>query len=499
LYKLFIGNNIFKRHVNGGINLHNNQQLTILQMNDSHAYIDLHAEMFIEHGQETYRQAGGYARIANIFSTIRNKYPNQVLALDNGDTFHGTFPAVKSKGEALIPMMNAIGFDAMTAHWEFAYGPTQFEKLVSMLDYPMLAANIYDKTTNERVFPPYTIEERSGLTIGVIGIAEHVVDKIMPPHFFEGIYFTLGNEELPSLINHLREEKQVDLIVVLSHFGFPQEAKLVQEVDGIDILLSGHTHNRMIKPVIINDTIIMQSGCHGSFIGQLNLEIIDGKIEHFHHKLIEVASDMSPDPHVQQLVDDTLKPYKKELDEIVGYTDIPLHRYAQLETTMDNLLLEALLDTTSASIAFSNGWRYGAPIQKGPITMNDLWNIIPTNPPVSTVEMTGADIVAMLEENIERTFASDPYDQMGGYLKRCLGMTLYIKLENPAGLRIQEAYIVNELLNEYNTYHVTFVTVQGVPKKYGTNRQNLSIHAIDALKQYVQKHEVVSPSLRRTV
>src|SRR5699024_6390579 len=245
--------------------------------------------------------------------------------------------------------------------------------------------------------------------------------------------------------------KQVDLIVVLSHFGFPQEAKLVQEVDGIDILLSGHTHNRMIKPVIINDTIIMQSGCHGSFIGQLNLEIIDGKIEHFHHKLIEVASDMSPDPHVQQLVDDTLKPYKKELDEIVGYTDIPLHRYAQLETTMDNLLLEALLDTTSASIAFSNGWRYGAPIQKGPITMNDLWNIIPTNPPVSTVEMTGADIVAMLEENIERTFASDPYDQMGGYLKRCLGMTLYIKLENPAGLRIQEAYIGNELLNEDNT------------------------------------------------
>ena len=243
----------------------------------------------------------------------------------------------------------------------------------------------------------------------------------------------------------------------------------------------------------------MQSGCHGSFIGQLNLEIIDGKIEHFHHKLIEVASDMSPDPHVQQLVDDTLKPYKKELDEIVGYTDIPLHRYAQLETTMDNLLLEALLDTTSASIAFSNGWRYGAPIQKGPITMNDLWNIIPTNPPVSTVEMTGADIVAMLEENIERTFASDPYDQMGGYLKRCLAMTLYIKLENPAGLRIQEAYIGNELLNEDNTYHVTFVTVQGVPKKYGTNRQNLSIHAIDALKQYVQKHEVVSPSLRRTV
>src|SRR5690625_6436380 len=98
---------------------------------------------------------------------------------------------------------------------------------------------------------------------------------------------------------------------------------------------------------------------------------------------------------------------------------------------MDNLLLESLLDVSGAEIAFSNGWRYGAPIPPGEITMNDLWNIIPTNPPVSIVEITGAEIIQMLEENIENTFASDPYKQMGGYLKRCLGMKMFIKLENP--------------------------------------------------------------------
>ena len=475
------------------------KQLTILQMNDSHAYLELHSEMFIENGIEVYRDAGGYARISSIFKQARDENPNGVLALDNGDTFHGTYPAVASKGEALVPIMNMLGFDGMTAHWEFAYGPEQFQKIVSMLEYPMLAANIYYKDTDELVFPSHTIVERAGLKIGVIGIAEHIVDKTMPPHFSEGLYFTLGNEELPRIIKELRKKDQVDLVVVLSHFGFPQEAKLVKEVDGIDILLSGHTHNRITKPVMINDTILIQSGCHGSFIGRLDVEVSNGRIQNFNHQLIEVAKELDPDPDVQHLVNKAMKPYRKTLTPVVGRTNIALNRYSQLETTMDNLLLEALLDVSGAEIAFSNGWRYGAPIPPGEITINDLWNIIPTNPPVSIVKITGAEIIAMLEENIENTFASDPYKQMGGYLKRCLGMKMFIKLENPQGIRVQDLFIGNELVKEDKVYLASFVTVQGVPKKYGTNRRNLDISAIDALKRYLEKKGIVSPGLRSTV
>src|SRR5699024_7558117 len=176
------------------------------------------------------------------------------------------------------------------------------------------------------------------------------------------IYFTLGNTDLPSMIQQLREEKNVDLIVVLSHFGFPQEAKLAREVDGIDILLSGHTHNRMMEPVVINDTIIIQSGSHGTFVGRLDLEVENGKIAHFHHELMEVAEDIAPDVNMQTLVDRVHETNKDMLETVIGQTSTHLHRYAQLETTMDNLLLQALLDSTGAEIAFSNGWRYGAPI-----------------------------------------------------------------------------------------------------------------------------------------
>ena len=106
------------------------------------------------------------------------------------------------------------------------------------------------------------------------------------------------------------------------------------------------------------------------------------------------------------------------------------------------------------------------------MTVNDLWNIVPPNPPVSTVELTGQEMWDMIEDNLEHTLAVDPYQQMGGYVKRCLGLTLYVKLENPAGSRIQQIFTGSEELKRDATYTAAFVTTQGVPKKYGRNRRS---------------------------
>src|SRR5699024_7103537 len=127
----------------------------------------------------------------------------------------------------------------------------------------------------------HMIVERAGLSIGVIGLAEHIIDKTMPAHFSEGVYFTLGVDEVRELTHTLKKENEVDIIILLSHFGFPQEVQLAQEVDGIDVLLSSHTHNALTKPAIVNDTIIMQSGCHGAHLGKLNISISKGKVISF--------------------------------------------------------------------------------------------------------------------------------------------------------------------------------------------------------------------------
>jgi 2',3'-cyclic-nucleotide 2'-phosphodiesterase (5'-nucleotidase family) len=476
----------------------NGTSLTVIQLNDSHAYFDLHQEMFWQGGHAVYRPAGGYARIATIVKQSRAANQGRTFFCDCGDTLHGTYPAQKTQGEALIPILNALGLDAMTAHWEFAYGPETFKQRAAQLNYPMLAINVYDQANNERLFPPYSVKEIGGLRIGLVGIACNIVDKVMPPSFSAGLYFTLGREELPSIINVLRTQEKVDLVVLISHLGFPQEMKLLSEVPGIDVCLSGHTHHRLYKPVLQGETLIIQSGCHGSFLGRLDLEIEGGRVVDYRHQLIEVEANINPDPAVADLVRQAIVPYQEELSPVVGETATALNRATTLESTMDNFLLQALQESTGAQLAFSNGWRYGAPIIPGEVTMNDLYNIIPMNPPVSTVEITGQELLMMLEENLERTFSCDPYLQMGGYVKRCLGLNAYFKIENPAGHRIQKLFIGNEDVNPEQYYTAAFVTMQGVPQKFGRNRENRSERSIDAMQAYLIKHRLLHAELRGT-
>jgi sulfur-oxidizing protein SoxB len=476
----------------------NGKILSIVQMNDSHAYFDLHQEMFWQGDHAVYRLAGGYARIATIVKQIRTESKGHILFCDCGDTLHGTYPALETQGQALIPILNSLGLDAMTAHWEFAYGPKVFNQRVGELNYPMLANNVYHKETKKPVYQSYTVKEIGGLRIGLVGIASNIVDKTMPPSFSKGISFTLGRDELPQIVDRLRNKEMVDLIVLLSHLGFPQEMKLLSQVPGIDICLSGHTHNRLYKPVLNGKTMVIQSGCHGSFLGRLDLEVDDRQIVDYRHRLIEVEVAIQPDPTVDELIRQALAPYQHDLAEVVGETATALNRRTTLEATTDIFLLQALLESTGAQLAFSNGWRYGAPIIPGKITLNDLYNIIPMNPPVSTIELIGEEIKAMLEENLERTFSCDPYQQMGGYVKRCLGLNAYFKIENSSGNRIQKIFVGNEEIQSDRYYTAAFVTMQGVPQKYGCNRENRSERVIDALRAYLVKHHPLYAELKGT-
>ncbi len=407
------------------------RQLSIVQINDTHGYLEPHPELIWTADGPRFPTLGGYARIASVLNTARQANPRGVLVLDNGDTFHGTYPAVSSRGEALIPLVNALGIDAMTAHWEFAWGPRDFIELSRRLNYPMLAINCYKENTNQQPFPASAVIERAGVKIGVIGIAASIIDKSMPKHFSEDLRFSEGVDELPSEIEHLRSNHSVDLVVVLSHLGFPQDFKLANTVDGIDVLLSGHTHNRLERPVLANGTIIIQSGCHGSFLGKLELSLTERAIAEVRHELLPIDSNIEPDGRMLQLVERVMTPHRAALGEVVGHTSVALHRNNILSAPMDDLLLAAIAKAASANIAFTNGWRYGAPIPPGPVTMNDLWNIVPVDPKVSTAEMTGKEIREMMEDNLERTFSADPFGQMGGYLKRFRWLTIYGKLENP--------------------------------------------------------------------
>ncbi|TFF97659.1 MAG: bifunctional metallophosphatase/5'-nucleotidase [Promethearchaeota archaeon] len=466
------------------------KKLTILQINDSHGYLRPHDELYFEDGKEIYKTAGGYARIASLFKKIKNENPNGTIILDNGDTIHGTFLAIKTRGRGMVPILNKLELDAMTAHWEFAYGPNEVKEIEKSLDFPILAINCYYDDTDELFFKPYLILERLEYKIGIIGIACNIIDKTMPPAFSEGVHFTLGNKELSKYISELKQ-KGIDLIIVLSHLGYPQELQLAKETDGIDILLSGHTHNRVYSPVIENNAIVIQSGCHGSFVGKLILSLKNGEIDSYKHQLINIDNKIKKDSKIDTLIEELYSPFQKMLETVIGETKAGLHRYHVMESKMDNLLLEAIINTSGSKIAFSNGWRYGAPIPPRKIILNDVWNIVPTNPPISVCDISGEDLWNMMEENLENTFSRNPYNQMGGYVKRCKGINIYFKVENPNGKRIQEFFIGNDRLNLKKNYKASYLTEQGIPKKYGFNHHNLDIRAVDALHNYIKQNSPI--------
>ena len=473
--------------------------LTLLQLNDLHGYLEPHAEIRWRAGKAEFSQMGGMARIATAFRQARRDALGAVITLDNGDTFHGTYPVMKSRGAALVPIMNALQFDAMTAHWEFAWGPAGFKALAARLDYPVLAINCFDVVTGELFFPPCQLIERDGVRVGVIGIACNIIDKTMPPPYSEGVRFTLGREELPGWIAHLRVAERADVIVVLSHLGFPQDVKLASEVAGIDVIVSGHTHNRMEEPVVENGAIIFQSGCHGSFIGRLDLTLSGGRVTDHRHRLIPIDDQIAPDPVITQLVEAVMAPHREYLDQRVGEVSAELHRYNMLHAPMDDLLLDAIAAAAGTEIAFSNGWRYGAPVQPGVVTMNDLWNMVPVDPWVCVAELTGAEIHAMLEANLERTFAGDAYEQMGGYVKRCRGLNAYVKIENPTGHRVDRLFIEGVVADPDRTYRAAFITQQGIPRKFGRNRRQLDIRTIEAMRRHLAKQRVTQVKPRESV
>ncbi|MDX3913908.1 MAG: 5'-nucleotidase C-terminal domain-containing protein [Pseudosphingobacterium sp.] len=459
-------------------------ELSIGFINDVHGYLEPHPELFYNEDGEYIKTAGGYAKIASVFGKIRSENKH-TLFFDGGDTFHGTLPVVASKGEVLIPVLNQLGLSAMVGHWDFAYSPEHLLSLAAQLQYPVLGINVY-REDGSLLLKPYSIVEVGVHKVAVIGICANIIDKTMTKPFKQGIHVTDGLQEITRYVKEVRD-LGASLVILLSHNGFPQDIELLKQTSGIDVCLSAHTHNRIYEPVRVNDTVVIQCGCHGSFVGHLKLSVDGGRVVSHDYELIEVSGDITGDKQVEAVINTAMSSYRNLQSQVVGHTDTILHRYSTFSSSMDDLLLAAVKAVSGAEIAFSNGWRYGVPIDRGDITLWDLYNIVPMNPIISVADLTGREIIDMMEENFERTFSANPMKQMGGYCKRWAGLQIKFHIENPYGYRIEEIYFKDEHLQKDQIYHTAYITEQGIPDKYGSNRKDLEVTTVQALVSYLKE------------
>ena len=394
-------------------------------------------EDFVALGK-TYGRMGGMDRVATVVKSIRAARPDSIL-LDGGDTWHGSMTSFLTKGQDMVNVMNALGTDAMTSHWEWTYGTERVKEVVeTQLKFPFLGANIFDAEWDEPAFEPYNIFEKGGLRIAVIGQAFPYMPIANPKWMFPEYSFGIREERMQEVVDEVRAEG-VDLVVCLSHNGFDVDRKMAGRVKGIDVILTGHTHDAVPEPIVIGETIMIASGSNGKFVSRVDLDVQNGKMMGFRHKLIPIFSDViTPDPEMAALIDAERTPFKAQLEEKIGTTESLLYRRGNFNGTWDDLICNAILSERDAQIAMSPGVRWGTSLMPGDaITREDIHNVTSmTYGKVYRTEMTGETIHSILEDVADNLFNTDPYYQQGGDMVRVGGLGYHIDVSKPIGERI---------------------------------------------------------------
>ncbi|MFC2968701.1 thiosulfohydrolase SoxB [Acidimangrovimonas pyrenivorans] len=406
---------------------------------------------------KAYGKMGGIDRVATVLKSIRADRPD-ALFLDGGDTWHGSYTCLKTAGQDMVNVMNALKPDAMTSHWEFTLGTERIKEIVDGLPFAFLGANIFDAEWDEPAFEPYKMFERGGVKVAVIGQAFPYLPVANPKWMFPEYSFGIREERMHEVVQEVRG-KGAELVVLLSHNGFDTDRKMAAQVEGIDVILTGHTHDALPEPVMVGKTMLIASGSNGKFVTRLDLDVQKGQLMGFRHKLIPIFADViTPDAEVAKLIDEQRAPYKAELEEVVGHTDSLLYRRGNFNGTWDDLICNALIDQREADIAMSPGFRWGPSILPGEaITREDVFNATSmTYPNAYRSEMTGETIKTIMEDVADNLFNPDPYYQQGGDMVRMGGMGYDIDVSKPQGSRITNMTLLKtgEKIDPAKTYVV---------------------------------------------
>ena len=315
---------------------------------------------------KTYGRMGGMDRIATLANAVKAERGAQnVLLLDGGDTWQGSWTALQTQGQDMVDVMSALGVEAMTGHWEFTLGAERVQEIAAAAPFAFLAQNIRSAEWQEPVFEARKMFEKGGVRIAVIGQALPRTAVANPRWMFPDWEFGIREEAMQKQVDAARAEGAA-VVVLLSHSGFDVDRKLAGRIKGIDIILTSHTHDAMPGLLRVGDTALVATGSHGKFLSRLDLDGKGGRLAGIRFKLMPVFSDaIAPDPAMAALVAKIRAPHAIDLAREIGRTESLLYRRGTFEGTFDDLICDAIASQRDTEIALSPGLRWGATLLPG--------------------------------------------------------------------------------------------------------------------------------------
>ena len=492
-----------------------NGKITFLQTTDVHCQLHQHDELFWENEEIVFRRTGGYAHLSTALKQLKAENPENTLVMDTGDMFQGSMLSVLTEGSAFMPILNAMNYDLYhPGNWEVVYYKEQMQQLLGGLKAPKVCTNMYHDLgqgkRGELIFQPYQIYTRLGIKIGFLGYTDHLVPKRQSPLYSKGIIYTEAKENLKHYVDVLRNQEKCDLVIILSHMGLSQQIALGNHPDceGVDYIFGADTHERVRKPIQAKYTKIVEPGAFGSFVGKLEIEVVDGKIGANSYELVEVdPKRFKADPEMLALVEELEKPHKEAINTVIGYSKQPLYRYFVVENTIDTLIVDALKWRINVDVVLSNGFRFcppriADPSGLVPITEGYLYDMLPVEATVRTGKVKGRQLLDWLEKELQNVFAEDASKRFGGWVVRFKGMQVDFKAFADFGERVQKVVIGGEPLDLDRTYSICACEREGDPDDVlcrmtgvsDTKNTEFTLHGV--VKEYLKEFSPVNPELR---
>ncbi len=352
--------------------------LTILHTNDLHAHL-----LSQKNGQ------GGAARIAGYMKKVREQ-EQYVLNLNAGDMISGTPVSSMFKGDPIFRVLNHWGLDAAAlGNHEFDYGWDRIRRYQDIAAFPLLCANAYTTGTDGMKHliadEEYKIFTFGNVRIGVISVVAEWTPNMTVKEAVRGITFLPSIETLQRLVPVV--SKQADIVIALTHVGYRHDRTIAEEVDGIDLIIGGHSHTVLKEIQKVRNIPILQAGDDGLYVGRIDIraDTETDSIVEMKYTLLEVDESLAaPDSETQK----EINRWEKETSEMV---DRPLGEAAVDLSKNDMILLanDAFLEATGADYAHQNrgGTRGGIP--KGTFSYRTIWNIYPFENTLVTAQVKG--------------------------------------------------------------------------------------------------------------
>ncbi len=481
--------------------LRGERPLTIIHTNDIHGQVVETEARWLDTDDPP--MAGGMARLGTFLKEERERahhHDRPVLYLDAGDWFSGTPESDRLDGIPMIEGFNAVELDYTTlGNHDVDHGLDTLIQRLEELEAEVLVANLSYEQNGETVpFPgtePWTVVQRDGLRIGLFGLIYDDTPGIALAENVEGLIFKDEVQSAREAVEHLRRQDP-DLIVGITHVGLERDRQLAEKVEGIDVIVGGHTHTRLDEPERRNNTIIAQAGGNLTSVGRLDLTLSspDREIQRYSGGPVTLYDyRYQPDPGVDRILEPLLDDVRKQLNEVIGRTSRPITRARETSSPLGNLITDVMREAGDADVAFQNAGGIRDNLPGGEVTLRHVHRVLPFGNHLVTVDLTGEQIRAILEDSLRYP---DSRIQLSG-------IEVSADPEAERGERVRDVRFNGDPLEPDQIYRVaTSNFLAGGGDEYnvfrrGTNREDhTGVLLRNLLEQYFREHSPVEPPVQ---